>query len=201
MVEVEVPYFVMNLIAVNGTHQNIGHIWSRVVSFKQREGKLICLEDLVMWLVHRSINIMSCDREKWVTRLGSPSIESHRHFASNTLITNLEFNTSIQWSTYQKTFLDFLLHSFSSRDDCFAKSVTVSYFHFVWSKDGFWRERTTYRSSIGNTQEHVRCVGKDREVWECVFVTSSTETNKQLFTDLTSSNWGYQLPLLGKSIY
>ena len=73
-------YFPSNLIPIYGVDQNISHILTSVSPLDGLESELVSFQLPVHGTIFWGIDIMSCNREIWIPRLGGPCIKCEGNF-------------------------------------------------------------------------------------------------------------------------
>ena len=62
-------HFAMQVVTIDSMDEKISHIGSRVMAMERSKCKLFCFELPAVWSVRLCIDVMSCDREEWITRV------------------------------------------------------------------------------------------------------------------------------------
>jgi hypothetical protein len=79
------PHLAAKIIVVHHMGQHIAHILGRVPTLDLRKYELFTPDAPHIWLINWCINIMSSNREIWVSRFRGPCIESERYLAGEPL--------------------------------------------------------------------------------------------------------------------
>ena len=106
-------YFPSNLIPIYSVNQNISHILTSVSPLDGLESELVSFQLPVHGTIFWGIDVMSCNREIWIPRLGGPCIKCEGNFRNKTLFKKRKSGNRI-YITVNIHHTPNLSHTFSS---------------------------------------------------------------------------------------
>ena len=78
-------HLAVKIVVVHHMGQHVAHILGRVPTLDLRKYELFAPDAPRSWLINWCINIMSSNREIWISRFRGPRIESERYLAGEPL--------------------------------------------------------------------------------------------------------------------